>query len=349
MTAPVSHFLDAAEDTGVGPGDREAWLELRRTMVTASDVAAIMGEDEYKSAVEVFVEKVTPPKDERLDITDPRFWGQRLEQPILEAFADFYDWDYQPGGRLLRSRKHPLIGATLDGEIDRTRTGAWEIGEGKTTRISRDWDEESGQLPKRFLIQTQTQLLVTLAPGALELALLQGSRPLQIPLDPAEALFPIIVEHVEWFMDLVARAEPPPPDASRSARRALEQLYPEQAGACVALPPKAVEWSREYVGLVEWAKAVQRRKDEIANLLRSSIGTATHGLLPEEVNGKRAWSWKSDSRGIRSLRQTKNLPHGIALFPTRTGTELERTLAESVEREATKTAPLKKKRRKARR
>ena len=65
-TEDVTAFHRAAEWTGITSKDRAGWLDLRQTMLTASDVAPVLNLDDSpkafrKSAIAVYVEKVTPP------------------------------------------------------------------------------------------------------------------------------------------------------------------------------------------------------------------------------------------------------------------------------------------------
>lgn len=336
----ITHFGEAAEWTGVSSTThREAWLEMRRSLVSASDVAAIMGEDDYRSALDVYADKVLEPEDMHLGLSSPMFWGSILEQPILRAVAKYHGWEYHEGGALLRSRKHPFIGATLDAEIN--RGDGWIDFEGKTTRISRDWDEESGDLPTRVLLQVQTQLLVTGAPSALVFALLQGSRPCTIEVQPSPKLHRVIVEVSEEFVERL-RARKPPPASSRS-ENALRRLYPrdEASGAAVQLPPEALALTAEYQAISEQLKGLEGRKREIQNLIKQSIGNATFGVLPEPVGNKACWRWQKQEREAYQVAATtsdvllalKNAPHvpfGCALPPATPVNLLEQKLEASI-------------------
>lgn len=326
MNALVTHFEEHAEYTGVMSDDRPGWLALRKTMVTASDVAAILGEDQHRSALSVYVDKITERQEpEQIGLDDPRFWGNVLEQPVLRAVAAFYGWEYFAGGALLRSRRHPHLGATLDAEINRGR--GWEVMEGKTTRVPRGWDEESGELPTRVLIQTQVQLLVTGAEVDVVFALLQGSRPVQIEVHPSPEFHAVIVEETERFMDRLARMDPPPPDHTESSKQALARLYPKDVGAGVILPAEAGDWTREIKEINARAAELKKRKDELSNMLRAAIGSATYGVLPDALDdGQRAWKHAleerpehtvsaSSSRVLRAIKKVPPIPLATSLGP----------------------------------
>jgi putative phage-type endonuclease len=304
-TAEVTAFAAAARWTGESVEDRAAWLARRDSLLTASDMAAVLGLSPWTGPVEVYARKVTPPREpEPIGLDDPRFWGSILEQPILRAVAAYHGWKYRPGGALLVSRRYEHLGATLDAEIDRGH--GWEDFEGKTSRISAGWDQEQGELPTHVLIQVQHQLLVTGAGAAVVFALLQGSRPCMVEIEPSAELHAVIVEESQRFLELVKLREPPDPSASERDRRALERLYP-QGGGAVRLPPEAVEWTREILALNKQTAELKKRGDELRNMLRATIGTASWGALPEPVEGKRWWRWQDES----------NAGYTVAPFTTR--------------------------------
>jgi putative phage-type endonuclease len=306
-TPKVTHFHEAAVWTGVTDTNRDAWLALRQELITASDVAAILGEDPRRDAFDVYVDKVTPrQEDQRLDIVDPRFWGKVLEMPIAQAAADFYGWKIHPGGKLLRSRKHPQIGCTLDAEVLRDPWEGWIPYEGKTSRITREWSEESGDLPTHILVQAQVQLLVTRAPCDVVFGLLQGSRPVRVDVEPYDDFQSVIVEQCEWMMDLIRRGEPPTP--TDRSERSLRRLYPESDGGVVQLGMDAVEWTREVQEIAEQMAELSSRKDELRNMLRGAIGKHSYGELPEPVGGKSAWKWGVSASGARPLIQVQGVP-----------------------------------------
>ncbi|HMJ11404.1 MAG TPA: YqaJ viral recombinase family protein, partial [Polyangiaceae bacterium] len=310
-THEVTAFHEHAEWTGVTDSERDAWLTERATMVTASDAAAIIGEDEHRSALEVYVDKIMARREpEQLTLSDPRFWGKLLERPILEGVAQYHGWTFRAGGALLRSRKHSWLGATLDAEIDRGTGVGWEDFEGKTTRVPKGWNEEDGSLPNRVLVQVQAQLLVTGAPSAVVFALLQGSRPCQIEVDPSPEFHAFIAEATEEFIQRVRGMNPPDPDGSASSTRALARLFPHEDGSIVQLAAEAADWTQEVQKIAEQLKVLEARRDELRNMLRKAIGPSSFGLLPGVIGEKSCWSWRTNKVGSRVLTPLKRLPEG---------------------------------------
>lgn len=318
LTHTVTHFSGAAEWTGVTDGDRIAWLAMRQTMVTASDVACILGES-TRSALSVYADKVCPPpeEEEALELDDPRLWGSVLEQPILTTVAAKKGWSYRKGGALLRSRKYPWLGATLDAEIDRHDGNGWINLEGKTSQVTREWDEDEERLPTPYLIQVHSQAVVIDSPLSVVWALLVGCRPCQIDVEKSSRLQSLIVETSHDFMERVKRLDPPDPDHRDSSRKALERLHGPGDGDAVRLPAAAVEWAHELAAIAERKKEDKRREDEIKNLLRASIGSASYGVLEKPVDGKQFFRWQQEARG-KVLRQMKSGPRNVRRLPAAT-------------------------------
>lgn len=312
-THEVTAFVEHAVWTGVTDSERAKWLEMRNTMLTASDIAAVLGEDPYRSPLDVYVAKVMPQEpDADIGLDDPRFWGHVLEQPILKAVAQYYAWQYRRGGALLRSRRWPHLGCTLDAEID--RGSGWIPLEGKTTRVPRGWSQEEGELPTRVLLQTQQQLAVTGAPHELVFALLQGSRPVQIEVEPSPELHEIMAQAAEELLERVQRLDPPP--AGARDRAALAKLYPEDTGEIVELSDEVAEWTRELQELSAQRLEIEGREDTLKNRIRQLLGEATFGVLPVEIGGKSVWKCALEHRSekiisassSRVLRSVKGLP-----------------------------------------
>lgn len=316
-TDSVTHFGDAAVWTGVRDDDREAWLAMRRDVITASDVAAVLGEGEYEGqdAFSVYVEKTTI----KLDRPEPNihsrlFWGKVLEQPVLTAVAAYYGWEYQRGGALLRNRKRPWLGCTLDAEIRRDPVlNDWEPLEGKTSVLTKLWDEEEEKMPLTYMLQVESQLATVERPRAPIFAFLQGrgDPACLINVESVPELRALIYEKTEEFMHHVKRLEPPP--VSELSESALRRLYPVDNGQLVTLPAEACEWTREWKEVKKVIADAVDRKKLLENRLREAIGDAWCAALPEAIEGVAYWKNALEKRA--GYTTTVNPSEGRVLRP----------------------------------
>jgi len=293
----TADLFPAAEFTGVTFSERDKWLAMRRTMLTASRTAALFGEHPFATPLDLYVEMVTErPAEQVVFIESPMFWGSALEVAIFESAARYYGWTAAPGGQLLRSRRHPQLGATLDGAVD--MGGGWMVYEGKTTSAWRgkDWDEETGKAPTHVIIQAQHQLLVTGAERALVFCLVGGQKPVKVEIEASSEFHAAIIEETERFLAMVRELDPPRPNGKPGDTAALKRLYPREDGSAVALPSDAIEWTREYQEVSAQLRSLERRRDNFKQLLMHAMGTATYGVLPEPVGGKQIWRWATQQR-----------------------------------------------------
>ena len=108
-----------------------------------------------------------------------------------------------------------------------------------------------------------------------------------------ERFLKVLLELARDFWRRVELQDPPPPDASESARRVLAELFPREApGKVIPLPPDAAIWDEQYVQASAEERLAKARKDEAANQLRALLGDAERGLLDHGI----AWTLKTITR-----------------------------------------------------
>lgn len=96
--------------------DRGAWLAARRELVTASDVAALLGESPYKTREQLRMEKAGLAEewagDEQTEL------ALALEPYVMAMARERWGWKICPVGRLFNDASEPRLGATPDGSMD---------------------------------------------------------------------------------------------------------------------------------------------------------------------------------------------------------------------------------------
>lgn len=142
--------------------NRQQWLEERKTGIGASDAAAIIGMNPWKTNIQLWQEKTGEVQSE--DISDKPVvkYGNDAESLLRELFIlDFpqYSVKYDEF-KLFRNDKYPFIFATLDGWIEGEKKGVLEI---KTTEIMNNsqWSKWKSGIPQNYYCQCIWQLLAT--------------------------------------------------------------------------------------------------------------------------------------------------------------------------------------------
>jgi putative phage-type endonuclease len=255
----------------------------RRKGLGSSDIAAIMGFDPFRSAGDVWAEKVYD-----LDDLDPAKnksikRGNQFERSILEAAAEDNGFDLElddQGVLSLVSAKDPLFRCNLDSRVmttvDGQRRPLPEAVEAKWTAMGEEWGEAgTEEVPQRVILQAHQQMFV----GELEVVrpavlLARYSRPdVDVFLvSRREKLINIIVEqgHAWWEKHVLGRVppenDPPSIDTIKRIRR---------------VPNAVAEISAELVE--EWDRLLAERlaleKDEKAakEAMLAALGDAEAG------------------------------------------------------------------------
>lgn len=124
------------------------WLKWRRTLVTASDAASIMGVSPYCSEQRLWEKKLGIADDDF--VNDAMKRGVRDEPIARQMFIDTFGIHVKPC--CIESDEYNFLGASLDG-IDETGTVIIEI---KSQRI--DKIKKSG-IPAHHMLQMQHQIM----------------------------------------------------------------------------------------------------------------------------------------------------------------------------------------------
>ncbi len=211
--------------------DRDAWLRARRTVIGASEVAALFGlQPPYAAShLALWYDR----KGELLlpDVNNERArWGLQLEAAIAEGCAAQEGWEIAPAVWL----RHPVIlgmGCTPDryivggDEFKRRGRGLLEVKNVDWLQHRRSWT--AGEPPVHIVLQLQHQLACTGCRWGAVGALVGGNHP---EIYRYEARAPVIAEierKVHAFWRSIHAGTPPAPDGSDSAHKTLQALFPD--------------------------------------------------------------------------------------------------------------------------
>jgi putative phage-type endonuclease len=289
--------------------DRARWLEARRSGLGASDTAAVLGLNPYRTALDVWLDKKTgDPVEEGSDATEA---GQRLESTIARWTVSKYPHlgKLIPTPGLLRHPEFHWMLATPDfGLAPRGRAGAQvsALLEVKTTSVRsyrRYWTD--GNPPAMVQVQVQQQLAVTGHDMAWVACFVGGDggpgrlmEPVPIDRNP-EVIGQIIGYGGAWWMHHIlegVRPEPVFQDADK-----LAALFPadealEPVTATPELDAQLATIAEARAQIRNWEAAEARAKFAVETALkgRTSIVSASGDILA---------TWKPQT--VRRLNQRK--------------------------------------------
>lgn len=207
----------------------------RSTGIGASEVAAVVGENPYKTVLKVYLAHTTPqaktePNESQsigLDC-EPMLlaWaGRRLRHPVL------------PNKRTFRHPKLDFAIATPDGfEVDDDTWARQALVEAKTAKIQSPysaaeehaldfWGEEwTDEIPRCYIIQAEWQMLVMELPRCYLPAMVGGLGRRIYQVERNEALIKVLIEKVGAFWECVLAKKPPEPNVNDDPEQTEDAL-----------------------------------------------------------------------------------------------------------------------------
>ncbi len=140
---------------------KEEWLKARTKGIGGSDVAAILGWNKYKTALDVYNEKTSSEIIET-ELTPKMKAGIMLEHVIAGWFEEETGLKVRKDNKIRIHKKYPFLIANIDRLIESNGDGPGSgVLEIKTTSgfIAKNW--EDGDVPLTYYAQLQHYLGVT--------------------------------------------------------------------------------------------------------------------------------------------------------------------------------------------
>lgn len=202
----------------------DQWYDFRMNGIGASEVAAVMGLNPYKSSIELFYEKIGQKPINRQE-NAAMFWGTELEAQVCEKWQY---WDPENpdqetmiknfrSGNIIRkcervnryivNPEYPHLFVSLDRRIVKWNGRGEGALEAKNISGFAADQWEAG-FPPMYVVQLQQQLMVCDFSWG-EAAILRDGRWMEVlPFEPNETIQASIKEMTQRFWDLVVEARP---------------------------------------------------------------------------------------------------------------------------------------------
>lgn len=273
--------------------DREAWLAARNTGIGASEIAVLLGENDWDSPLGMWLKKTGQASNDS-ESSEPMQWGLLLESAIIAETARRAGVVVRRSKpRLLRSKLHQWALATCD-----AMTADLEPIEVKAISHGFDAEDWEGTIPRKYFLQCQQQMLVTGAKRCLFGALLWGSRLVWDWIERDEAVIAKIIAAGESFWASVEALDPPESTGHPGTRKLLGQLATvdepvELFESEIARELQELEAAKlEHAESAESEKQAKRRLAAAQDAIALLLGDRTSGLTAS------GWSfrWKTTER-----------------------------------------------------
>lgn len=253
------------------------WLEARRSGVTASEIAVVMGLSPYSSPYALYHQKLgnLPPTEQSEEMA----LGQYMEEYVAARFADRHpEFTVTGNGRdLFAHPDRPWQMATPDRFVTEGSFSAWDavsLLECKIDGGSDEWgDEGSDEIPVHYRCQGLWQMDV-MDVTCCDVACLDWQRRkvrfYQLTMDDAaRADLKLMREEARCFLDRIDLGDEPDVDWRPATREALKHLHPSVEDTDVVI---GRQLAISYRAACRRYKAAEKRKDEMTNRLLAAIG-----------------------------------------------------------------------------
>lgn len=292
------------------------WLDARRTGITASEIAAVMGLSPYSSPYALYHQKLgnLPGPEE----TDAMALGKHMESFVAGKFAERHPEFFVCGdGRSLWQRlERPWQMATPDRLITEVQCKdcgqpdcPWghlpiAVLECKIDGGSDEWGEDgSDEIPVHYRCQVLWQMDVMGVDTGYVACLLWARRQVRVyELTIDEADLQLMRNEAALFLKSIDYGKPPEPDWRPATGAALKRLHP-------GLEDTEITISRtlagQYRGACAAVRKAEQRKALAENRIRARLGDGRRVLDPsgQLVASRQVYDVKEHTRKAATVNK----------------------------------------------
>jgi len=293
------------------------WLEVRKQGIGSSDCAAACGLNPYMSMLELWMIKtgrIQQSIDDESSGHAPLYWGRQLEPLVAEYYSMHTNHKVRRVNAVLQHPdpdKHFML-ANLDYSV--VGNDEVQILECKTAgeygaKLWRDG------VPLYVLCQVQHQLAVTGKLAAHVCVLICGHETRIFKVIRSESVIEHIINAERYFWECVEKDVPPSVDASESAAKALQLLYPEHIPLTTTDLSHDDEANQQFTQLIQQRNLLaqhQEQFDLLKHQLQLKVQDAERATFK---GGSITWKKSKDSIGLNSKALLKLHPEYLEQFP----------------------------------
>jgi putative phage-type endonuclease len=254
---------------------REQWLAERKNGITATDIPAILGLNKYKTAIDVWNDKLSAPDgnfEPAIGNMEAAFWGIQLEDTVAKAWAEQNNFTIRRIG-IIQHASNPWARASLDRLVSGCPDGRCAL-EVKTRSgfVGDEWDKT---VPQDVNAQVQWQLLVSGLDHIHVIALIGGQRLVHhsIKIGHGDLKPTDLMASALQVWEAVQSGQPPQLPEALWTDDYLNQLHPDRSGE-VEVGYEVIDLVVRYDEISSTIKKLETEKDEIKTQLIGAIGSA---------------------------------------------------------------------------
>ncbi|MHA3083469.1 YqaJ viral recombinase family nuclease [Acinetobacter sp. ANC 5383] len=293
------------------------WLEVRRQGIGSSDCAAACGLNPYMSMLELWMIKtgrIQQNIEDEHQGHSPLYWGKQLEPLVAEYYRLHTQHKVRRVNAVLQHPdpdKHFML-ANLDYAV--VGNPDVQILECKTAgeHGAKLWREG---VPLYVLCQVQHQLAVTGKQAAHVCVLLCGHETKIFKITRSESVITHIIQAERQFWECVQQDIPPSVDASASAAKALQLLYPEHVPLSTTDLSEDSDTNQQFEQLLQQRNLIEQHQEQfdlLKHQLQAKMQDAERAVFQA---GSVTWKRSKDSISLDSKALLKQHPEYLQQFP----------------------------------
>ncbi len=278
---------------------KETWLRIRKQGITGTDAGAITGLNPYRSAFDVWSDKLSDSTEEQDN--EAMRQGRDLEEYVAQRFTEETGLKVRNINFICQNDEHPVLLADFDRMVVGENAGL----ECKTVSpYSADrWND--GQIPPWYLMQVQHYLAVSGCDRWYIAALVLGKDFIIRQIDRDEELIKnlITIEERFWNENIVKKIMPEPDGTKRCTEQITELYLHSNSGKTVTLSGYKPLLDRRSE-IEELIKKLETEKDTIDQKIKLEMEDAAYAT----TEGYRV-SWvSSESQRLDTKRLKEEEP-----------------------------------------
>ncbi|WHP05123.1 YqaJ viral recombinase family protein [Acinetobacter corruptisaponis] len=295
----------------------QQWLEVRKQGIGSSDAATACGLNPYMSMLELWMIKTGRMQqnieDESVGYA-PLYWGKQLEPLVAEYYSMHTNNKVRRVNAVLQhpdEDKHFML-ANLDYAV--VGNDEVQILECKTVgeygaKLWRDG------VPLYVLCQVQHQLAVTGKQAAHICALICGHETKIFKVTRNETVIKYLINAERYFWECVENDIPPDVDASESAAKALQLLYPAHVPLSTTDLSEDTKANQDFEQLLKQRHLIEQHQasfDQLKHQIQAKMQDAERATFK---TGSVTWKKSKDSVGLDSKALLQQHPEFLQQFP----------------------------------
>ncbi len=275
--------------------DRQEWLEWRRKGIGGSDAAAIVGLDRYRSAFDVYAEKVGLKTEEQQN--EAMRQGKDLEAYVASRFEEATGKRVRRRNAVLQHPEHHWMLANID---------RWVVGENaglecKTTSVLNRTKFAQGEYPPNYYVQCMHYMAVTGADRWYLAVLVLNKAFYVFTIERDEAEIQTLIDaEKDFWENHVLKQIPPAPDGTESTSELIKQLFPEAREREEIALYGHEDKIQQYLELDAQVKELTQKRDALKQELQLAMSDAEIGRAQGYIV-----EWKNQIRQTLDTQRLK--------------------------------------------